>query len=521
MAQDKRETVSELLGARTDTLDRVSESLRTDARRVQDIQHLAQRAVAELQASWSGPDLMHLSRQWEQQTSPQLDVASASLETCAATLRAQSTAQRMASGDGVSGLSSAGLLLAAVVVGLSTPHLSPPDRGSPQDNATWWSSLGPQQRQRVITQHPDWIGNRDGVAFSSRDQANRALLSVRRADLESERKRLEADLAGTFSGGLLTASDAALKHVRDKLASIEVIEQTLARPGERQLVLLEMSQQRAQTAIARGNLDTADHVAVFVPGLTTNVTDSLKEADAQMGRLQHRAELESSRVTPLQSAHTDRTATASAATATNTTATVTWIGYQVPQWKESFGLNSVAHDQAARNGAAQLVPFLQGISSARPRDAHLTVLGHSYGSTTAGLALQQTTGVDDAVFFGSPGLHTDRLEDLRVPAGHTYYIEAPLDGAGDFGAFGIDPSHLAGIEHASARESTVTDPMTGKTERYGGVMGHTSYLTDKSTSQYNMAVVVAGVPERRVHDRGVGAGDVLSWPLPGAGRTIR
>ena len=53
--------MSELLGADTDLLDLSAESLSTDARRVQDIRCLTQRAVAELQANWNGFDLMRLS----------------------------------------------------------------------------------------------------------------------------------------------------------------------------------------------------------------------------------------------------------------------------------------------------------------------------------------------------------------------------------------------------------------------------------------------------------------------------
>jgi len=123
--------------------------------------------------------------------------------------------------------------------------------------------------------------------------------------------------------------------------------------------------------------------------------------------------------------------------------------------------------------------------------------------------------VDDVVFFGSPGIGTNHVEDLLVPKGHTYYIEARLDPVGDLGHFGIDPSHVDGVEHASARASTVVDPITGETRRFAEVTGHSSYLVDDSTSQYNMSVVVAGVPDRRVFDSGEGIGDVLSWPFPG------
>jgi uncharacterized protein YukE len=485
--------VSELLGANTDVLERSAESLSTDARRVQDIRTLAQRAVAELQASWNGYDLTRLSQQWEQHASPMLAGACASLDTCAGQLRTQSAAQRLTSGaKGGAGPARPMPIRAAA---------SPPAQGSPADNASWWGSLSTLQQQEVIREHPEWIGNRDGVSFTDRDLANRSLLAIDRGRLVAERERLVAVLAGDWSFGLLTDDDAALHQVRDKLASLEVIEASLASSGERQLLLLDLSQVRAQAAIANGNVETADNVAVFVPGMSSNITDTMKDYDEEMRHMQQRAQLESIRAHPEQS---------------STTATVTWVGYQTPE----LGLDlvtpskSVAFDDTARDGAASLVPFLRGIGAARDKDPHLTLLSHSYGSTTAGLALRQETGVDDAVFFGSPGIGTDRVKDLKLAPGHAYYIEARRDPVGDVGSFGIDPSYLRGVEHASARESTVVDPVTGEIRHFDEVTGHVSYLVDNSTSQYNMSVVVAGVPERLVPDRGMGFGDVLSLPFP-------
>ncbi len=474
--------MSELLGANTDVLERHAESLSADARRVQDIRTLAQRVVSVLQAGWNGSDLMHLSQQWEHHASPLLSGASASLDTCASQLRAQSGAQRLASQAG-GGASPARHPLI-------TAPAAPPTSGRPEDNAAWWKSMSTLQHQRVIREHPEWIGNRDGVSFTDRDVANQALLAIDRDRLLAERGRLETTLADYWFGGAFTNDDEALRHVKDKLASLDVIEAALALEGGRQLLLLDLRPARAQAAIANGNVETADNVAVFVPGLDSSVTDTMKRYDMSMSQLQQRAQQESIRANPTQA---------------TTTATVTWIGYQTPQ----IGLDlvtpgkTVASDNVAKNGAASLVPFLQGIGAARDRDPHLTLLGHSYGSTTTGIALRTETGVDDAVFFGSPGLDTSHLTDLKLAPGHASYIAARADPVVDlaaFGALGLDPSHLPGLDHASAQASTVVDPLTGEIRHFAEVTGHSSYLLDKSTSQYNMSVVVAGIPESRVID---------------------
>jgi hypothetical protein len=348
----------------------------------------------------------------------------------------------------------------------------------------------------VIREHPDWIGNRDGVSFADRDTANRAMLTADRDSLVAEKLRLEAVLAGYWFSGAFTNVDAALDQVDDKLASLAVITASLANPGQRQLLLLDLTQPRAQAAIANGNVDTADNVAVLVPGMSSNVTDTMKAYDTEMRHMQQRAQLESIRAHPTQA---------------STTATVTWVGYQTPEWGLDLVIpsRSVLADAGAVTGAANLVPFLQGIGASRDKDAHLTLLGHSYGSTTAGIALRQETGVDDAVFFGSPGLGTGDIHDLKLAPGHASYIEAPWDPIGDVGAFGADPSFLGGVVHASARESTVLDPVTGEVRHFDEVTGHVSYLVDNTTSQYNMSVVIAGARDRQVFDPGIGLGDVL------------
>jgi len=491
--------VSELLGADTEVLERKAEALSVDARRVQDIRTLAQRALGELQASWHGSDLLYLTQQWEQQASPLLGWASTSLDACATELRAQSAAQQVTSSsnsDGVATLTPWKLV--------SPQPAPPPGRGSPAANALWWTSMTVLQQDQVVREHPDWIGNRDGVAFAARDLANRRLLTTDRARLLDEQRHLQAGTADFATRGPITVDQEAINRVRDKLSSIQAIQATLAGDGPRQLLLLDLSKERAEAAIANGDVDTAANVAVFVPGMTTTVNEFMKGYDKQMKHLQQRSESEDGR------AHPDQPAA---------TATVTWIGYQAPQNKDVLSSDeSVARLNLARTGAAQLTPFLQGIGAAREQDAHLTLLGHSYGSTTAGLALQQETGVDDAVFFGSPGLGTNHVEDLKLAPSHAYYIEAGWDVVGDLGVFGMDPSHMSGIEHVSAKDSTVLDPVTGEKRTFTGVTGHNSYLVDDSTSQYNMSVIVAGEPDRRVDDSGEGFGDVLSWPIPGTYR---
>jgi hypothetical protein len=391
-------------------------------------------------------------------------------------------------------------LASAAAKGASQGGLSalepPRGDGTPGDNAGWWDSLSDTEQRQIIAQHPGWIGNRDGVPFGARDEANRALLQTEKNWLQGEARKLQADLDDNVFGGLFSNADAGLDQVKAKLESIKAIENTLSKGADRQLLMLDMSNERAEAAISNGDIDKADHVAVFTPGLTSTVNGSLDGYDHNMDQLQLRTEQELKR-------YGDG----------GTAATVTWIGYQAPQLTPRgvlFDDNSVIDDHSAQEGAKKLTPFLNGIDAARDTDPHLTTLGHSYGSTTTGLALRQNTGVDDAVFFGSPGLGTSHIGDLKVPDGHSFYIEGRDDPVGDLGHFGIDPSHMAGMQHASALESTLPDG-----RKLSESAWHSYYLDDNSTSQYNMSVITGGMSERRAIDDGKGIGDVLSWPIPG------
>jgi hypothetical protein len=255
--------------------------------------------------------------------------------------------------------------------------------------------------------------------------------------------------------------------------------------------------EQMHAAVSNGNVDTADHVAAFTPGLTSTVQDSLGSYDANMHDLQGRAQDEADRYGDGGSV-----------------ATVTWLGYDAPQMGSDL-VNpgrSVFNDDLAQAGATDLNDFYNGIDASRETDPHLTALGHSYGSLTTGIAMQQQNGVDDMVIFGSPGLGTSHVEDFDVPDGHSYRIEAKNDFVADTGgttSFGIDPSYMDGMTGLSAKDADLDG------EQFDASGGHSEYLNDDTTSQHNMAAVISGNNDRLVYDDGRGAGDLLSWPVPG------
>ena len=370
-----------------------------------------------------------------------------------------------------------------------------PERGSdPHEVNAWWASLPPGQQRALAASSPELLGQLDGLPATVRDAANRARLAGERAALEAEAARLKRNLDENLFGGAFTHDDARLDDVLGKLAALDTIEKVLAPPAQdRFLLVLDSSGEHLKAAVAVGNVDLADHVAVFTPGLTTTVQGSLVKYDRQLAALRQQSD------------------DLAAASGTGTVATVAWLGYEAPQhsdiWRPS---RTVLSDENATRGAVRLEAFYDGLDAARTVPAHLTALGHSYGSLTTSLALQRGTGVDDAVVFGSPGLGTSDIADLGLSPGRVFVVEARRDPVADFAAFGIDPNQLDGVTGLSAAAEIIDGVERAEST------GHSGYLTDDTTSQYGIAAVVAGLPHLAPRDDGRGFGDLLAAPVPWA-----
>ena len=168
-----------------------------------------------------------------------------------------------------------------------------------------------------------------------------------------------------------------------------------------------------------------------------------------------------------------------------------WLGYEPPSNIPQAGNAHYADDNAPK-----LASFINGLDSSRDTDPHLTVLGHSYGSTLASEALQRGTAADDVVFMGSPGLETNPMQffgqttpgDLHLTEGHVYVEHAKNDVVANLGRFGSTiPSSLPGfIDLSTNAETTALGPRDEST-------GHSKYSFVDTTALYNQAVVVAGL----------------------------
>lgn len=383
-------------------------------------------------------------------------------------------------------------------VGGDAGHLSilePPQGGTAAANAAWWSTLGEGGKQWVLAHHPEWIGNLDGVPAHYRDLANRARIPDERARLQAERDAKADELRRYEDQPSMSVdpADQTYERLRAELAAVDAKldalhdVETMVAQEDRQLLVLDTTGERAKAAIAVGDVDTADHVAVFTPGMNSTVNDRMESYDKDMKELHYNATVELER-----NGRGDESV-----------ATVTWLNYEPPH----LGLNpeDAAGAAKADEGARRLASFLNGIDASRADDPHLTALGHSYGSLTTGIALRDyATGVDEVAVFGSPGLGVDDASQLKAPPGHIYNLEADGDTVADVGDIsktvlppdqwgwhGRDPGDMPGAQQLSTHEYTAPDG-----RHFVASTGHNQYLQagdgKYTTSEWNLANIVGG-----------------------------
>lgn len=346
----------------------------------------------------------------------------------------------------------------------------PPLGASAQEVASWWSSLSDDDKQWMINQHPDVIGNLEGVDYTSRNQANRIMLPRLKEQAEDE---LEAyrKKAGWFK---TPAEAKEIKRLEDRVKALNEIDKTLKRESDgvpRYLMQLDPSGPNILAAVSQNNPDDADHIGVIVPGMTTSVAGSIQEYDGHAKVMREAAEKSAG---PGQKV-----------------AMVEFFGYDAPP-----GVLEASNTDMAQDGAKKLSSFLTGIDAAREHgagDAHITVAAHSYGSTTAGIAatLVGDGVIDDLVQFGSPGSGVQDVGEFHVPEGHMYVSAAPykndiVQGLGPDDSFGKNPTEMPGYKHLSGQ--------TVKTDWRPFVQKHSSYFAENTRANRDIASVIGGKP---------------------------
>ena len=369
--------------------------------------------------------------------------------------------------------------------------LSRPLPEDPRAFRELWQRLSQAERDQLYDRDPT-IGNHPGMPVGNAHTADKD--HYLRRHLAEELHRAQA-------------AESA------DLADLQALDLVLAAHPDIRLMLLDTRGERLRAAFAAGNPDTATHISVSVPGMNTTVADSV---DGMVTEAIGLRQLASRQLAWLPGR------------ARETVATIGWIGYQAPQIRARDGLGGmvqgaveVSQDKVAAAAAHDLSRFYAGIQAAREvGPAHLTAIGHSYGSLTTGLALQVPGGhgVSDAVFYGSPGVAASAPGDLGLAPGHVFAMATPddpirwvYDGPAVARALApvipgpLDDALLAAAEVSGAGEfgpDPAANPAFVQMETEGmwgleGASGHSEYPrageAGERTSVYNLAAVVAGL----------------------------
>ena len=344
----------------------------------------------------------------------------------------------------------------------------PQPNWSPSQNAAWWNSLPEDRKQFLMDHRPDDIRHLDGLPAYARDRANRfaldgyfddkgnyhkgALADAEQAvkDAQKEYDDARARLSDEPRSGHLNSEERAarekLEHATEAFQDLKAIKSQTdpihrLTNGLAPAYLLDFNYDekyhRTTAIVSAGNPDTATHVSTFVPGIGTNVRDSLGQYMEINDRLKQ------------QTTH--------AGVDPNNVATISYLGYVAPK-NDGLNLIQAADIGYADRGAPKLAQFEEGLRASANARGHAftnTLLTHSYGSTTGGkaAALMAPGTIDRLILTGSPGGGVQTIDEYSVSKEHVYESSVPegdaVLGLGPDASYGKNPRKLEGITHLS------------------------------------------------------------------------
>ncbi|MCX5533780.1 alpha/beta hydrolase family protein [Streptomyces sp. NBC_00006] len=315
--------------------------------------------------------------------------------------------------------------------------LPDPATARPAQVAAFFHGLSAAEQHTLVARHPSVVGNLDGAPIALRYEANALAL-------RAEQARSRADAKDrTLTEQQRTSARALADRCSQLLAQ-----------GRR--ILAFDPRGRGQVAEVYGDLETARHVSVIVPG-----------SDIDLGTFDRTRDVYG---TPAGMARSLHRATA------GRTAVVAWAGYTTP-----VGLGpDAATGRLAEAGAPRLARFAQGLTAAgAPKP---TVFCHSYGSVVCGLAASRLPAAD-LVALGSPGMHADTVAELHTRA----RVWAARDDSDWIGK--VPNVELFGLGHGT----DPTDPSFGaRRVPAEQAQGHTGYFAPGTDSLRAFADIATG-----------------------------
>lgn len=391
----------------------------------------------------------------------------------------------------------------------------PPAGTDTAEVAAWWSALGqqgPAVQAHLLHDQPEAIGALDGLPAAVRDTANRSVLTgdITRdrglcSFLTAQQEQVETEIAGLQAGGQagvwsargwhpttrmealteeLDAVHARLDAIAARLPALEALQQKLdtgGRPsafGHAEVTMPPMyllgfdTHDAGHAIVACGDPDTAKNVCVYVPGLNTSSNSTHFQFD-----LEHTQNM---------------TLAADQDTGAHDTATVIWLGYNAPQIGGPR-TGAVTGYGDARDAVAGLTGYLASLRTTNPRIAHLTLLGHSYGSLVVGeSALASKLPVDEIVLVGSPGVGAQQAGQLNIDPSRVWTATAPEDPVARLEWFGVAPTDAGFGANQFTVDATGGSGLFGQHGEYFDDPSHNANHDTGGSSLANIGHIITG-----------------------------
>jgi hypothetical protein len=358
---------------------------------------------------------------------------------------------------------------------------------SPEEVNRWWTSLSDDERKTLLHNWPDKLGNLDGIPVADRSTANTAVMqrdidrlaevaqargvTVEEVQAHPERYGMAGPMMDRYRNAVKVKEALAADHLKTGAPTFLQVYEPERFGGD------------GRAAIAIGDPDHAPNTAVVVPGTGNSVTNGWMAGD-DATNLYNESKL---------------------ADPGHPTAVVAWMGYDAPDalYDPRVGTTALAHE-----GGQLLASDVNALNATHQGQGHMTVLGHSYGSTTvADAAAGYGMHTDDVVLVGSPG--TDMAHsaaDFHLnEGGHLYVGAASSDPVTQLGHIPQVP-----VPFTDFSVSLGDDPAMdgyGSTRFKAEVPGittpwgdHSEYYTRGGESLFSMSDIVSGHGDALQHD---------------------
>ncbi|ORA10953.1 alpha/beta hydrolase [Mycobacterium arosiense] len=333
----------------------------------------------------------------------------------------------------------------------------PPPGTSAEDANRWWNTLSPDQKRQLIADHPPALGNIDGIPAEVRGQVNEAVMNddLRRVESAAQRQgmspnALRGDVLDNRDNDLFAnpgkygLSPTDITRYQNAVKTNQGVEHDRGpdknHPRPVSLWAYDPTAYggKGRAAIAIGNLDNAQNTAVIVPGTNSSVKGGwLYDGHNDAINLYD----QSLKADPGRQ-----------------TAVLAWMGYNAPEFDfqhpesavvDPSKLQQVGTPWMARAGGMQLAADVNSLAVTHDGGipSHVTVIGHSYGSTTVADAFANSgMHANDAVLIGCPGTDlAHSAADFHLNGGQVYVGAASTDAISWIGESGNVAPNAANI----------------------------------------------------------------------------